>query len=69
MDWIRGRINRDSAYLTSRPLKAFPELPLNPITDRDDQAVLDAKIVQNKRFLDDFRKNGKPIKTPPKCRT
>jgi hypothetical protein len=49
--------------------KTFDDLKVNPITDRDNQAVLDAKMEQNRFFIDEFmakwptRKDSAEIKT------
>jgi hypothetical protein len=49
-------------------IKTFPELPLNPITDRDDQNVVNAKYEQNHRFIADFRAKWATRKDSPETK-
>jgi len=49
-------------------IKTFPDLPLNPITDRDAQNVVDAKYEQNARFIADFREKWKTRKDSPEIK-
>jgi len=49
-------------------IKTFADLPLNPITDRDDQNVVNAKYEQNRRFIADFREKWKTRKDSPEIK-
>ena len=49
-------------------IKTFPDLPLNPITDRDAQNVVDAKYEQNHRFIAEFREKWKTRKDTPEIK-
>ncbi|HLX64275.1 MAG TPA: hypothetical protein VKX17_23585 [Planctomycetota bacterium] len=49
-------------------IKTFPDLPLNPITDRDAQNVVDAKYEQNHHFIAEFREKWKTRKDTPEIK-